>query len=133
MHRNGRIKISSGIAATLLDGERTAQSALKLPLDVHNKPNAICDIKKQSSMAAVFKMSSIVVWDECAMAHKHSLEVLHRTMQYLNSNNKLFSGVVLLPSGDFRHTLPVIPRSTFADEINTCLKQLFLWRSVETI
>ncbi|GFV59955.1 ATP-dependent DNA helicase [Trichonephila clavipes] len=30
-------------------------------------------------------------------------------------------------------TLPVIPRSTFADEINACLKQSFLWRSVETL
>ncbi|GFW58409.1 ATP-dependent DNA helicase [Trichonephila clavipes] len=54
-------------------------------------------------------------------------------MQDLNSNNKLFGGAILLLSGDFRQTLPVIPRSTFADEINACLKQSFLWRSVETL
>ncbi|XP_072398075.1 ATP-dependent DNA helicase PIF6-like [Diabrotica undecimpunctata] len=67
------------------------------------------------------------------MAHKYSLEALNRTMQDLNSNNKLFGGAILLLSGDFRQTLPVIPRSTFADEINACLKQSFLWRSVETL
>lgn len=84
-------------------------------------------------MAAVLQKSSIIVWDECTMAHKHSLEALHRTMQDLNGNNKLFGGAILLLSGDFRQTLPVIPRSTYADEINACLKQSFLWRSVETV
>ncbi|CAB3227232.1 unnamed protein product [Arctia plantaginis] len=124
---------SSGIAATLLDGGRTAHSTFKLPLDVHNKPDAICNIKKNSGIAAVLRKSSIIIWDECTMAHKYSLEALNRTMQDLNSNNKLFGGAILLLSGDFRQTLPVIPRSTFADEINACLKQSFLWRSVETL
>ncbi|XP_057664480.1 uncharacterized protein LOC130898900 [Diorhabda carinulata] len=124
---------SSGIAATLLDGGRTAHSTFKLPLDVHNKPDAMCNIKKNSGIAAVLRKSSIIIWDECTMAHKYSLEALNRTMQDLNSNNRLFGGVILLLSGDFRQTLPVIPRSTFADEINACLKQSFLWRSVETL
>ena len=31
-------------------------------------------------------------------------------------------------SGDFRQTLPVIPRVTPADEINACLKSSNLWR-----
>ncbi|XP_037902457.1 uncharacterized protein LOC119646155 [Hermetia illucens] len=124
---------SSGIAATLLDGGRTAHSTFKLPLDVHNKPDAMCKIKKNSGIAAVLRKSSIIIWDECTMAHKYSLEALNRTMQDLNSNNKLFGGAILLLSGDFRQTLPVIPRSTFADEVNACLKQSFLWRSVETL
>ncbi|XP_053597683.1 uncharacterized protein LOC106693515 [Microplitis demolitor] len=124
---------SSGIAATLLDSGRTAHSTFKLPLDVHNKPDAMYNIKKNSGIAAVLRKSSIIIWDECAMAHKYSLEALNRTMQDLNSNNKLFGGAILLLSGDFRQTLPVIPRSTFADEISACLKQLFLWRSVETL
>ena len=108
-------------------------TAFKLPLDIHNKPNAICNIKKNSGIAAVLRNSSIIIWDECTMAHKYSLEALHITMQDLNDNAKLFGGAILLLSGDFRQTLPVIPRSTFADEINACLKQSFLWRNVETL
>ncbi|XP_072392278.1 uncharacterized protein [Diabrotica undecimpunctata] len=104
-----------------------------LPLDVRNKPDAMCNIKKNNGIGAVLRKSSIIIWDECTMAHKYSLETLNRTMQDLNSNNKLFGGAILLLSGDFRQTLPVIPRSTFADEINACLKQSFLWRSVETL
>ena len=54
------------------------------------------------------------------MTKKHSLEVIHRTMQGLNSNDKLFGGTVLLLSGDFQQTMP---SSTVADEINACLKE----------
>lgn len=84
-------------------------------------------------MAEVLQKSSIIVWDESTMSHKHFLEAFHSTMQNLNGNNRLFGGVVLSLSGDFRQTLPVILHSTFADEINACLKQSFLWKNFETL
>lgn len=62
---------SSGIAATLLDGGRTAHSALKLPLNIQNNENAVCNIKKNSGMGNVIMRSEIIIWDECTMAHKH--------------------------------------------------------------
>lgn len=65
------------------------------------------------------------------MSYKHSLEAFHKTMQDLN--NRLFGGAVLLLSGDFEQTLPVILCSTFADKINTCLKQSFLWKNVKKL
>ena len=37
---------SSGTAATLLDGGRTAHSVFKLPLNIQNNPDAVCNIKK---------------------------------------------------------------------------------------
>ncbi|XP_073999516.1 ATP-dependent DNA helicase pif1-like [Rhodnius prolixus] len=124
---------SSGIAATLLDGGRTAHSAFKLPLNIKNNPDAVCNIKKQSSMATVLKQCKIIIWDECTMAHKHSLEALDRTLKDIKNNDKLFGGTLLLLSGDFRQTLSVIPRSTYADEINACLKSSRLWRNVEKV
>ncbi|XP_044597583.1 uncharacterized protein LOC123274158 [Cotesia glomerata] len=84
---------SSGIAATLLDEGRPAHSVFKLPLNIQNNPDAVCNMKKQSSIATVLK-------------------------QFL--------------SGDFRQTFPVIPRSTYADEINACLKSS-TWRSIEIV
>lgn len=83
-------------------------SVLKLPLDVHNTPNAMCNIKKRSEMAIVMRISSIIIWDECTMAHKHSLEALYKSIQDFNGNDKLFGGAVLFLSGDFRQTLPVM-------------------------
>ena len=36
-------------------------------------------------------------------------------------------------AGDFRQTLPIIPRSTPADEMNACLKNSNLWAYVKTL
>ncbi|XP_073979993.1 ATP-dependent DNA helicase PIF1-like [Rhodnius prolixus] len=84
-------------------------------------------------MATVLKQCKIIIWDECTMAHKHSLEALDRTLKDIKNNDKLFGGTLLLLSDDFRQTLPVIPRSTYADEINACLKSSRLWRNVEKV
>lgn len=120
---------SSGITATLLESGRTAYSALKLPLNMEINETLTCNISisKKSAMAEVLKKCKLIIWDECTMAHKKSLEALDRTMQDLRNRNSLFGGAMILLSGDFRQTLPVVPRSTMADEINACLKSSFLW------
>jgi len=40
---------------------------------------------------------------------------------------------LILDAGDFHQTLPVIPRSTPADKLNACLKNLAPWRHVKKI
>lgn len=67
------------------------------------------------------------------MAHKKSLEALNRTLLDLRRNDRLFVGIVVLLSGDFRQTLPVIQRGTPADELNACLKTSSLWRNVNIL
>ncbi|XP_050338325.1 ATP-dependent DNA helicase PIF6-like [Bactrocera neohumeralis] len=67
------------------------------------------------------------------MTHKKSLEALDRTLKDIRGNAGIFGGALILLSGDFRQTLPVIPRSTPADEINACLKSSILWRHVQTM
>lgn len=52
---------SSGIAATLLDGGRTAHSALKLPLKVNMEEYPVCNISKTSAQATVLRMCKISV------------------------------------------------------------------------
>jgi hypothetical protein len=42
-------------------------------------------------------------------------------------------GVVVLLAGDFRQTLPVIPKGTMADELKACLKASYLWRHVRKL
>ncbi|XP_037948346.1 ATP-dependent DNA helicase pfh1-like [Teleopsis dalmanni] len=124
---------SSGIAATLLEGCRTAHSALKLPLNLQTTEQPICNIAKYSAMAKVLVASKIIFWDECTMAHKRALEALDRTLKDLRNDSRCFGGALILLSGDFRQTLPVIPKSTAADEINACLKSSNLWRYVKKL
>ena len=124
---------SSGIAATLLIGGRTAHSAFKLPLNLIHSDSAVCDINKGTGKARVLEKCSVIVWDECTMAHKRALEALDRTLQDVRSNSSIMGGTVVLLAGDFRQTLPIIPRSTMADELNACLKASYLWKHVKTL
>ncbi|RCN31208.1 hypothetical protein ANCCAN_23014 [Ancylostoma caninum] len=88
------------------------------------------NISKCSGKAQVLKMCKAIVSDECTIAHKRALEALDRTLQDIRGNSRLMGGVVLVLAGDFRQTLPVIPRATPTDELNACLKASYLWRHV---
>ncbi|XP_073844099.1 uncharacterized protein, partial [Musca autumnalis] len=124
---------SSGIAATLLEGGRTAHSALKLPMNHHTVDDPTCPITKNSATGKFMRECKIIIWDECTMAHKRALEAVDRTMKDLRGDLRRFGGALILLSGDFRQTLPVIPKSSAADELNACLKSSFLWRHVQKL
>lgn len=124
---------SSGIAATLLAGGRTAHSTFKLDLAIQNKEKPVLNISRGSARARMFQQCKAIIWDECTMAHKKSLEAVDRSLRDIRRNESLFGGVVVVLSGDFRQTLPVIPRGTPADELNACLKQSELWRFVKRL
>ncbi|XP_029173244.1 ATP-dependent DNA helicase pfh1-like [Nylanderia fulva] len=124
---------SSGIAATLLPGGRTAHSALKLPLNMQFIVTPTYNISKASGMRKVLQKCKLIVWNECTMAHKKLLEALDRSLQDLRGNIKPFGNALILLAGDFRQTLPLIPRSTPADKINACLKYSTFWQHVKTL
>lgn len=124
---------SSAIAATLLEGGKTAHSAFKLPLNLNFNESPQCNISKQSNMAQVLRECKLIVWDECTMAHKGGVEALNRMLQDIRSNSSLMGGTTVLLAGDFRQSLPVVPRGTRADEVKACIKSSFLWPSIKRV
>lgn len=73
----------SGIAATLLDGYRTAHLALKLSLNLQTTEQPTCNTSKHSAVEKVLVASKIIIWDECTTVRKSALEALDRTLKYL--------------------------------------------------
>ncbi|XP_029638131.1 uncharacterized protein LOC115213336 [Octopus sinensis] len=67
------------------------------------------------------------------MAHKGAIEALDRTLQDVRECPQSMGGLTILFSGDFRQTLPVIPKSTRADQVRACLKSSSLWSQVTTL
>src|ERR1700710_936020 len=53
---------SSGIAATLLNGGRTAHSTLKIPISINK--DSYCNIPKNSQLAKQIQQAKILIWDE---------------------------------------------------------------------
>lgn len=56
---------SSGIAALLLPGGRTAHSSFKIPLKINESSS--CSISKQSQLVNLIREVDFLIWDECSM------------------------------------------------------------------
>jgi len=122
---------SSGIAATLLHGDRTAHSTLKLSLNLSHSETPLCNISKGTGQAKVLQECALIVWDECTMSHKHSLKESSGSNSLRPARQaNTYGGVVVLVADDFRQTLPVIPKGTMANKLKPCLKASYLWRHV---
>lgn len=133
LRQNGYIALavaSSGIAATLLTGGRTAHATFKLPLNLTRTEFPLCNISKASPLAKLMQRARLIVWDECTMSHRRAIEAVDRTLRDLRSSETLMGGVIVVLAGDFRQTLPVIPKGTKADELKACLKASPLWPHV---
>ncbi|XP_074109302.1 uncharacterized protein LOC141534058 [Cotesia typhae] len=124
---------SSGIAATLINGGKTAHSAFKLPLNLGSSESPLCNISKQSDMAHVLRKTKIIIWDECTMAHKNGVEALNILLQDIRGCDRIMGGITVMLAGDFRQTLPIVPRGTRADEVKACIKSSILWPSVKVL
>ncbi|KAF7815403.1 uncharacterized protein G2W53_029372 [Senna tora] len=70
---------SSGIAATILPGDRTAHSRFKIPLSVD--ASTTCSINKNSDLAELIRRSTIIIWDEAPMTHRYAFESVDRTFR----------------------------------------------------
>ncbi|KAI8115014.1 ATP-dependent DNA helicase pif1 [Lucilia cuprina] len=100
---------SSGIAATLLSGGRTAHLVFKLPVKLEQAESATCNISKNSNLGAFLQKCNLLV-----------------SLQDIRSSQTPMGGLVVLLAGDFRQTLPVVSRGTPADEINNEIEKLSL-------
>ena len=121
---------SSGIAATLLNGGRTAHSALQLLINLAAAETPTCNITQNSHRGQLLQKCKLIVWDECTMSHKNGLEALDRTLKDLRHNNTIMGGMVVILAGDFRQTLPVIAKGTPANQLNACIKSSYLWTHI---
>jgi len=121
---------SSGIAAELLDGGRTAHSRFKIPIPT--LPHSTCSISRQSSLTTLIRSAAIVIWDEAPTMHKHVFECVDHTFRDLFQNDQPFGGITFVMGGDFRQILPVVRHGSKADIVMVTLKKSYLWQDVVT-
>lgn len=122
---------SSGIAALLLSNGRTAHSRFKIPLELNSF--STCNIKVNSPLAGILRVTKLIIWDEAPMTHRHAFEALDRTLQDVMQNDKVFGGKVMLLGGDFRQILPVVVKGSRQDIVDASLCRSPLWRHVTVL
>ncbi|XP_019199145.1 PREDICTED: uncharacterized protein LOC109192894 [Ipomoea nil] len=128
---------SSGIASLLLPGGRTAHSRFAIPIAINE--DSTCNIKQGSELAELLIKTSLIIWDEAPMMHKHCFEALDRTMRDLLrfvdpcSEMKTFGGKTVVLGGDFCQILPVVPKGTRQDIVSSAINSSYLWDSCKVL
>jgi len=119
---------SSGIASLLMDGGRTAHSTFHIPIELDEA--SMCRIPRGSDLHQLLEQTDIIIWDEVPMQHKHATDAVDRTLRDLRKVLRPFSGITILFGGDFRQTLPVVPRGTREQAIAASIKRSTIWPHV---
>ncbi|XP_049385851.1 uncharacterized protein LOC125849952 [Solanum stenotomum] len=122
---------SSGVAASLLPGGRTAHSRFKIPIDVNE--NFTSNISKQSSLASLIRDARLIVWDEISMAKKKMVEAFELLLRDLMETNTLFGGKIVVFNGDFRQTLLIVRSGKKEDFIRESLLCSEIWNQLEKL
>jgi len=128
---------SSGIAALLIPGGRTAHSRFGIPIVIDQC--STCGIHPKSPLAELISKTKLIVWDEAPMMHRHCFEALDRSLRDIlrNENNGRldipFGGKVVVLGGDFRQILPVIPKATRPEICHASINSSPLWNHCEVL
>ncbi|KAG5716843.1 ATP-dependent DNA helicase PIF1 [Termitomyces sp. T112] len=120
---------SSGIAALLLEGGRTAHSRFKIPIPALE--TSIANIKRRNELSQLLLETKVVIWDEVPMQHKNAIDSVDQGFRDILEKDVPFGGVTVVFGGDFRQTLPVIQQGLRQQMIAASLKRGRLWDQIQ--
>ncbi|ONM24733.1 hypothetical protein ZEAMMB73_Zm00001d006695 [Zea mays] len=120
---------TSGVAASILPGGRTAHSRFKIPLTIDE--GVVCSFTKQSGTAKLLQKASLIIWDEASMTKRQAIEALDNSMRDIMGRLGLpFGGKTVVFGGDFRQVLPVVRKGSRAQIVAASLRSSYLWESM---
>jgi len=128
---------SSGIAALLIPGGRTAHSRFGIPFIIDEC--SMCGVTPNTPLASLVIKAKLIIWDEAPMMHKHCFEALDRSLRDVlktvdeRNNDIPFGGKVVVLGGDFRQILPVMTKSTRPEVVYASINSSHLWRYCEVL
>ncbi|XP_076894307.1 uncharacterized protein LOC143546538 [Bidens hawaiensis] len=128
---------SSGIASLLLEGGRTTHSRFLIPINLTE--DSIRPVRGNTDVYGLLKKTSLIIWDEAPMIHKHAFEALDRTLNDVmncdsaNTSEALFGGKVVVFGGDFRQILPVVTNGTRSECVNACINSSYIWSKCKVL
>jgi hypothetical protein len=99
--------------------------ALHIPIELDEA--STCRIPRGSELHQLLEQTDIIIWDEVPMQHKHATDAVDHTLRDLKKLLRPFSGITVLFGGDFRQTLPVVPRGTREQTIAASIRRSAIW------
>jgi len=85
---------TSGVAASILPGGRTAYSRFEIPLQTNE--STMTNMSKQSGAAKLIRKAKMIIWDEAPMAKRQTIETVDRIFRDIMDIDKPFGGKVMV-------------------------------------
>lgn len=123
---------SSGIAAQLLAGGRTAHSMFKIPIDGLTN-ESMCNVPKEGLLAKLLRRVNLIIWDEITMQDRHAFEAVDRTLRDIIDSDHPFGGITVVFGGDYQQILPVVVKATREETIEASLQRSYLWKMIKIL
>ncbi|GBN87293.1 hypothetical protein AVEN_145954-1 [Araneus ventricosus] len=92
----------------------TSKQFLGFKLPVPLLDTSVSSMRSTSPEPDKLRQAVLIITDEIMMLTKDGLRCIDSLLRYLMNNDKPFGGKVIIIGGDFRQTLPVVPRGTRA-------------------
>ena len=70
----------------------------------------------------------VILWDKITMTSRYAFEAVERMFKDICNNDIHFGGKVIIVSGDFRQTLPVLRHGNRVQIVENCMKNSHLWK-----
>ena len=123
---------SSGIAATLLKGGRTAHSYFGIPIPVLN--TSTCNVNLNTKLGKLLNESKLIIWDEAFMTHTYNILAVSRMLKNITNNDNFFGGKIVIFCGDPRQMLHEIPKASRSIVVSASLiKCPLIWDSARKL
>lgn len=124
------VTASTGMAASIYDEGHTAHSAFGISFNTDE--TTFCNIKAGTRRASQLAEARVIIWDEAVSAERYALEAVEKGLAQFfckpNESRKLFGGLVIVFTGDFRQILPIVKGSK-----RSCstIKATYFWNQVD--
>ena len=122
---------SSGIAAELLQGGRTANSRFKIPIPVNE--SSVCSISLQSNEAKLLRNTALIIWDEIMMSHVDHVNCVDRSLRDILKVDKPFGGIPVVFARDPHQILPVVHHGDHCKIVKACIHSSPPWCMIQQI
>jgi hypothetical protein len=120
---------TSGVAALIMSGGKTAHSRFKIPLTLDD--GAFCTFTNQSGTTKLLRTASLIIWDEVTMMKRQGVEALDNSLRdVMDRPNLPFGGKTMVFGEDFRQVLSVVRRGSRAQRVGASLRMSYLWDSM---
>ena len=95
---------------------------MKIPIDGLTEETSLPITGHKNATRKLFEETDLLIIDEVTMTERKMFLAIDRTLQEIRENKRLFGGLTIVVSGDWRQTLPVIPKANRAQIVDETLK-----------